>query len=170
MSDSYSPQVNGVRIVVDTNVWVDNYCSFHKNCNIVRHFIDIAMSYDAILMYPVHEIKDVFYLLGHEFRRYARSEEQEITADMARAIDETTWACIANMREIATAIGADESDVWLASKYRAITGDLEDNLVLAAAERAKANYLVTSDQNLIAHSTVATLTPEDMTRVLEAKA
>jgi len=58
-------------------------------------------------------------------------------------------------------VGADEADVWLAAKYRALNEDLEDNLVLAAANRAKADYLITNDTQLIAKSPVPALTPRD---------
>ena len=49
----------------------------------------------------------------------------------ALAVRETVWGCINNMCELATAVGVDEADVWLARKQRKLTGDLEDNFVLA---------------------------------------
>ncbi len=71
------------------------------------------------------------------------------------------------MRENATAIGADESDVWLACKYRNLSGDLEDNMVMAAAQRARTDFLVTSDANLLRKSTVQAHTIEDAISLLE---
>lgn len=62
----------------------------------------------------------------------------------------------------------DEADLWLACRYRTLTWDLEDNVVLAAAQRAEADYLVTSDRALIQRATVAVLAPGDMTAVLGA--
>ncbi len=53
-----------------------------------------------------------------------------------------------------------QADIWYAEKLRGVHDDFEDNLVLAAAERVKATYLVTSDEQLLKHATVATLTPE----------
>lgn len=41
-------------------------------------------------------------------------------------------------------------------------------MVLAAAQRAEADYLVTSDRALIQRATVAALAPGDMTAVLGA--
>lgn len=61
------------------------------------------------------------------------------------------------MDEIATAVGADSSDVWLVRKYQRIHADFEDCMVLAAAQRAKADYLVTSDEALLRHAPVAAL-------------
>ena len=65
------------------------------------------------------------------------------------------------MREIATAVGADDSDLWLACKYKPTLGDLEDNLVLAAAERAQVDFIVTGDEQLICKSTRNVYMPAD---------
>ena len=46
--------------------------------------------------------------------------------------------------------------------------DFEDNFILAAAERAKVDFLVTSDQSLLRKATVAALSPQDMLAVLKA--
>ena len=56
------------------------------------------------------------------------------------------------MRKQATAVGADESDLWTACNLRSVHNDLEDNLVVAAAQRADATYLVTNDEALIKHA------------------
>ena len=58
-------------------------------------------------------------------------------------------------------MGADSSDVWLARKYQRIHADFEDCMVLAAAQRAKADYLVTSDEALLRHAPVAALSVDD---------
>ena len=65
------------------------------------------------------------------------------------------------MDEIATAVGADSSDVWLARKYQRVHEDFEDCLVLAAARRAKVDFLVTSDDALLQHAPVAALSVDD---------
>lgn len=119
-----------------------------------------------MLVYPAGSAKDVFYVLAHEFRRMAVAANGELGEAEAVAVREVVWGCVDNMCELATAVGVDEADVWLARKQRKLTDDLEDNLVLAAARRARADYLVTGDRALIQHSTVAALTPEDMLAVL----
>ena len=52
---------------------------------------------------------------------------------------------------------------------RSVHGDFEDNLVLAAAERANATYLVTNDEQLIKHAPVTALTPHAALVYLRAK-
>lgn len=153
-------------LLLDTNVWVDNYCPDHANNTVVRAFLSRVYEQGHTLVYPAGSIKDVFYILGHEFRRIAAAASGTLDERSSLAVREAVWGCINNMCELATAVGVDEADVWLARKQRQLTDDLEGNLVLAAARRAKVDYLVTNDRALIQHSTVAALTPADMLAVL----
>ena len=65
------------------------------------------------------------------------------------------------MRDIACAVAADESDIWMACRQRALTDDLEDNLVIAAAQRARARFLATNDATLLRHAPVTALSAAD---------
>ncbi len=120
------------------------------------------------LLYPVHIIPDVFYLAFIDIKRLLRGQgSDELVAQAART---TAWEYVNSMREIATAVAADNNDVWLASKWESLHGDIEDNLVLAAAKRAQADYVVTSDRQLLSHAAlagVAAISPEDMLAVLQ---
>lgn len=150
-----------LRLVVDSNVWVDNYLPVRPGWQESRDFLDEACTVGAQLLYPVHVIKDVFYIISMTLKRQEREANDSLSEQAARAVAEAAWGCVENMRENATAVGADESDVWLAFKYRALHSDLEDDLVLAAAERAQADMLVTKDARLIAKATVPAHTPAD---------
>lgn len=152
-------------LMLDTNVWVDNYCSDHRSNATVRKLLETAYVQGHTLVYPAGIVKDVFYVLTHEFKRVAAADG-ELTETDAQAIREVVWGCVQNMCELATAVSVDEGDVWLARKYKSLTHDLEDNLVLVAAKRAQADFLVTGDLKLIQHATVAALTPHDMLEVL----
>ena len=55
-----------------------------------------------------------------------------------------------------------------AEKGSLTQSDLEDNLVVAAAQRADATYLVTNDEALIKHAPVAALAPADALALLKA--
>lgn len=72
------------------------------------------------------------------------------------------------MCEIATAVGCDQSDVWLARKRRRLHGDFEDNLVLSAADRAKADLFVTNDEQLLRHAPVAAMGVRDAVAYLQS--
>ena len=154
--------------LVDTNVWLDNFLPDRPNASQSRTFIMQARAEGVQLVYPVHCLKDVFFIIQAHLKQLAREQGQLSEGDIL-AIREIAWACIGNMREFATAIGADESDAWKACKYRLLTNDLEDSFVLAAAERVPVDFLVTNDQRLLRKSTVNAYTPEDALLVLQAQ-
>lgn len=122
------------------------------------------------LLYPAACLRDVFYTICLEFKRSCRNERGGLSPGDAEAIRRIAWGCVDNVRELAVAVGMDESDLWLACKYRTLTWDLEDNVVLAAAKRSEADYLVTNDRALRERSTVAALSSADMVKVLRARA
>lgn len=152
--------------IVDTNVWLDNYLADRPHAKESRAFIIQARESGVQLTYPVHCLNDIYLLIQSHLKRATRKQGEMSDSD-AIAIRDIAWACIENMREFATAVGADESDAWKACKYRRLTNDLEDNFVLAAAERIPADFLVTNDQALLRKSTVNAYTPEDATLVLQ---
>ncbi|MBQ9021766.1 MAG: PIN domain-containing protein [Eggerthellaceae bacterium] len=154
-------------ILVDTNVWIDNYAPVRKESERSRQLIDMARNNGASLVYPVHVLKDVFYNLSATNKRRCMNERGELSEADYLAIRELSWACIENMADLAFAVGADQSDVWLARKYRSFSNDLEDNFVMAAAERANADFIVTRDEKLLRKSSVKAFTPEDALAFLE---
>lgn len=154
--------VEGKHVLVDTCVWVDSYCADHVAGADAKQFLQMAFTQNAELLYAVHAAKDVLYVLENEFKRAARRELGTIDESVALAAKKAALGCTRNMCDLATAVGADTSDIWLANKYLRIHQDFEDNLVLAACRRAKADYLVTNDRTLIAHADVTAKTPREM--------
>lgn len=156
-----------LRLMVDTNVWVDNYCGWHEGCESARGFLDVALGLSCELLFPVHESKDLLFVVWQEYRRMAAQHiEGPLPESLANAAREIAYGCLHNLCELATAVGADVSDLWLARKYLSVHKDFEDNLVLAACRRAGADYLVTNDQKLLRHADVCAKTPEEMRRLL----
>ena len=157
----------GLKLLIDTNVWIDNYDGSRSGCRTARSMFVMTGRKDATLLYPVHVIKDVYYILCATLKRRIRDDRGRLEDKDAAIAEEIAWGCVRSMREIATAVGADESDLWLAEKHHKMHHDLEDDLVLAAATRAKADFLVTSDERLLRKATVAALSPADMLAYLE---
>lgn len=155
------------RVLLDTNVWLDAFLPDRAAGSVARGLISSLLRFKVDLLYPVHVITDVFYLSYIDIKRLLRGQgPDELVAQAART---SAWEYVNSMREMATAVGADGSDVWLASKWEQVHGDVEDNMVLAAAKRAKADYLVTGDKKLLSHAAlagVAAISPEDMLGVL----
>lgn len=149
------------RVLLDTNVWLDAFDGARPRSREASELIDVCVRKGIDLLYAVGTAKDVYYLVGASLERQVRTAGEALSEDQARAIAVYAAACVTNMDEIATAVGADSSDVWLARKYQRIHTDFEDCMVLAAAQRAKADYLVTSDEALLRHAPVAALSVDD---------
>lgn len=148
-------------LLIDTNVWLDYFIAARTNHASAFSLIDYAISRGVQLAYAPHALKDAFYLCQAKAKENARDEKGTLSEADARIAADIAWNLVDGIAEHATAIGVDESDVWIARKYRAAHDDLEDNLVLAAAQRSKATFLVTNDERLIKHAPVPALTAED---------
>lgn len=156
------------RVLLDTNVWLDSFLPERAAGSVARDLIALALRQDVQLFYPVHIVPDVFYFSFIGIKRLLQGQgPDELIAHAART---TAWEYVNTMREVATAVGADGSDVWIASKWESVHGDLEDNMVLAAAKRAQVDCVVTSDRQLLTHAPfagVAAVSPEDLLGVLK---
>ena len=155
-----------MKLLFDTNVWLDNYVPDRTSHDTVGRLIVLAACQGHDILYAAMTAKDVFYLINRYYKG-AIADEGSICSGRAGAVNEIAWACVDNMAEIATAIGCDQSDMQIARKYKNLHADFEDDLVLSAALRARVDYLVTSDERLIRHAPVAALTPADMLNLLE---
>lgn len=71
------------------------------------------------------------------------------------------------MMTLATVAPLDSSDVMEGRRLHKIHRDLEDNLVIAAALHANADYLATNDMKIIKHALVPSLSPADMLHLLQ---
>ena len=156
--------------LVDTNVWLDNYLGTRSDHRASCEFLDEAVRRGAPLCHAATTAKDVHYFTCSFLKKAARERGEAVDEEFALAVSRLAWANLANMNEISTLVGMDLSDFWIASKLSSFNGDLEDNLVMACAERAKADYIVTRDKGLIKRSTVCALAPEDATALLSALA
>ena len=63
-----------------------------------------------------------------------------------------------------------QNEALRAMTYRDLHDDFEGDLLLAAAARVDADYVVTSDRALLRHAPVACLDPADMRALLRARA
>ena len=159
-----------LRLLLDTNVLLDEYLPMRPGSQVSRTLLCTAQEQGLDLLYPARVLVDIHYQIASTLKRLVRAERGVLSESDAQSIQRIAWSCIDNLCEFATAVGLDESDIWLARKYRRFNGDFEDNFVLAAAERAQVDYLVTSDQKLLRKATVAALSPADMLSLLEARA
>lgn len=154
-------------VLLDTNVWIDYYEGGRPGHRAARALVDGALDRNVPLLYSSLSSKDVFYVVGSVIKQDHRTKHGTLTEAQAAAATATAWGCLDNMAEIACAVGCDQSDVWLARKTRRLHADFEDDLVLAAAQRAGADLLVTSDEQLRRHAPVAALSVPDALAYLQ---
>ena len=154
-------------ILLDTNIWFERYLPGRTQQETVNTLIDEALVAECALAFPAQSALDVYQRVGREHKLWAR-KQGALTDVMAKAIKRLAWDCVADMQHLATPIPVDRSDFYLACKHRDIHDDLEDDLVIAACQKAHANYLVTLDRKLLAHAPVEAVTPSDMLKLLRA--
>ena len=147
--------------LLDTNVWLDHYLARPEEDNAATNLLRQAVSHEHVsLLYSPTTAKDMYFILERTLKELARHEGAPLPENAAEAARETAWACVANMSELATAAPLDESALWIARKFRRDHSDFEDNIIIAAGERANVDYIVTSDQQLLAHMPAIAITPK----------
>lgn len=156
------------RIMLDTTVWIDFFVPGRSGSATAMRLVRSAIEAGAELLYISGILSDLFYEVRRDAAEWVRASSGEVSRDAARLCHGYAWGCVEDLHELATAVGTEDADVRRALRYRSLSEDLEDNLVLAAARRADVDYLVTTDRVLLAKATVAALAPQDMLTVLEA--
>ena len=154
--------------MVDTNVWVDMYIPQRPRREEALAFFAAAERSDIELAFTLEIARAVFRIVSHEAKAWARSEKGELSESFAHAIAAHAWDFIDNMQLHATPVGSSPADMWLASKLRDTHTEIEDDLIIAACMRTKADYLITNDKKLIRHAPVKAVTPATMVKLLDA--
>ena len=143
------------RLLLDTNVWLDYFMNDGPHIDAIERIIAEGLSERILLLYAPTSAKDLFYLLPRRLR--AKDGENETSAASRRS---AAWTCVERMMDIGAAAPLSQAECELARMMRPSFDDLEDNLVIAAAETAGADYVITSDRRLLAAAPEACITPE----------
>lgn len=149
-------------LLLDTNIWMDNYFAHRPLCQAARKLITYAVERNFTLAYAATSTKDLFFLARSELKRLARQAAGSLSEESALACSSLAWGFLQNMTEVAVAVPVGEPQIWLATHYRGLHEDYEDDLILAAAESSKADYLVTNDKALFGKASTPTFTSVDM--------
>ena len=156
----------GLLFLVDTNVWLDWLLGSRRNNNATKQFFVQANKHYAKLAYAAVSLKDIYFIIEQDCKINIKESGLKLTEGRALAAKEVAWECTDQVRQLAFGVSCDESDLWIASKLKNIHNDLEDNLIVAAAKRAKATALITNDDALIRHCPIAALSVSDATSYL----
>ena len=163
------PRERGVRgevltLLLDTNVLMDYLIRRSPNNADAAALIGLADAEENIVLYTASlTLKDVYYLVEQLLKRDARAQGK-LTDEAAAAARNTAWACIRLLLDHVLVVPIGQSEVWSACSLRHLHDDFEDDLILAAALRAEASYIVTGDKRFEHHIPQASV---DTPRALE---
>mgnify|MGYP004537247003 CR=1 FL=1 len=156
-----------LRLLIDTNVWMDYFSGrSDRTANVVR-LVEIADASERIVLFASSlSVKDVSYLVSAAIKQECRRKTGSLSNDAIAAADETAWACVRQMRELAliAPVGADEVFDSFVFKYH--HNDFEDDLMLGVANRIDVDYVVTEDKNLIKHTNGICINAEQALRLV----
>lgn len=155
-------------LLLDTNVWIENYLGERGELAESRELIDYCLARNIHLFVSAPSLKDVYYGIDRYLKAKARNEGLEVTEAFASAVEQIAWKSTQNLMGNATVVPLDTTDLLEARRFYELHRDFEDDLILAAAQRAKADYLVTSDKKLLSKAVVPTATPGDMIALLRS--
>ena len=150
-------------LLIDTNLWVDYFVGNEPYAREVMELFEECDRRAVTLMYAPTSLKDVFYLVPRSLRRAAIDSGTDV-GDVS--FKPAAWACVEKMTEIAVSATLSLAECELAWMLRNSHADLEDDLVVAAAETGKASYVVTYDTELLRHFAPVCVTPSQVLTLL----
>lgn len=157
----------GLSLLLDTNVWIDFFVDRSRRHEAAVSLVKAARAHDVPLFTAIEATKDVFFTVACELKRMQRDETGTVTEAFANAANEAAWSCLSTLRRQSCIVAADASDMVEAMVQRASHGDYEDNLVVAAAMRASATHIVSSDKQLQKRSPVDCIGIEEAVCLIE---
>ena len=153
-------------VLVDTNVWLDYCLPMRPGHKTALDMVGSCWRLGTQMLIAATSTKDVFYVAAQTLKRQIAKGGSAVDAGTASAINQIAWDLIENINHVATPLGIDTGDLWLAQRHEAIHGDLEDDLLIAAAQRANVDFIVTNDRQLMIDSPVAAITPMHLLDIL----
>ena len=156
------PLMRASRLLLDTNVWVDYFHGVGPGVAAIEEIVSRGLKGKVHLLYAPTSAKDVFYLISRRLRQTdARGSSSSASFTAAAS------ACVRRMMEVADAAPQSYAECELACLLRSNFDDFEDNLIIAAAETDKADYVVTSDRLFLQALPEACITPDRAVALLD---
>ena len=152
------PLMRASRLLLDTNVWLDYFHGVGPGVAAIEEIVSRGLKGKAHLLYAPTSAN----LISRRLRQIdARGSSS--SASFAAA----AWACVRRMMEVADAAPHSYSECELACLLRSNFDDFEDNFIIAAAEAAKADYVVTSDRLFLQALPEDCITPDRAVTLLD---
>lgn len=157
------------KMLVDTNVWMDYCIATSENHEAAVRFMTESAASGAVLYVSSVSLKDIFQLIVRRTKKELRDEGVEVDAAWSAAITESAWSFVRSVREDALVVPVGPSEILFAETWHDEHGDFEDDLILAAAKRVRADCVVTSDKDLLKHAKGTCLSIDGARRMLSEK-
>ncbi len=138
-------------LLLDTNVWLDYFMGEGPCLGEISQLIARGQTNALTLLYAPTTAKDLFYLIPRRLRLRGGSDGVSYVP--------AARACLERMMEIAVAAPLSFPECELARMLNKKFPDFEDNLILAAAQAAQADFIVTQDKAFLAQAPEACITP-----------
>lgn len=156
------PLMRASRLLLDTNVWLDYFHGVGPGVAAIEEIVSRGLKGKVHLLYAPTSAKDVFCLISRRLRQ-TDARGSSSSASFAAA----AWAYVRRMMEVADAAPQSYAKCEPACLLRSNFDDFEDNLIIAAAETAKADYVVTSDRLFLQALPEACITPDRAVALLD---
>lgn len=153
---------NPIKLLVGTNIWLDYFLARSSHHKAVAEFIGKATEREDIVLFVTSlSLKDIAYLLASQMKQDVRNAEKNVTADIAAAAREVSWACVRDVLDKALVAPIGSTEVLSACTLRHLHDDFEDDLILAATEASGAHGLMTHDRQLAQHASQICISAEE---------
>ena len=169
MTDDHVAELDlPIKILVDTNIWLDYFLARGKHHKAVSMFMAKVFEREDIALYVASlSLKDLAYQMSNLMKLDTKKAGKEITPDIAAAARETAWGCVRNVLEKALVAPTGAAEVLGAFTYKRMHDDFEDDLVLAALDAADGHLLMTHDTKLARHIGESCITAEEGLQLLD---
>ena len=157
------------KIVLDTNVVVDYLMGRETACSDCKQLILAHEAGRHAVYVSALSLKDAFFLVSMQLKRMERRATGDLSDAMAKAAKDVAWACVQQLVDCLLVVPVGRGESFRALAYRSVHDDFGDDLIVAAALHAGADYLVTNDETLLKHAPIACLSSADMLAMLEAE-
>ena len=141
-------------LLLDTNVWLDYYLDSKGSGGRAAELIERCADRGIELLYAPTSAKDLFYLIPRRLRRMCPEGAGDSPSFLPVA-----WGCVSHMMELACAAPLSQAECGVARMMRGRFDDLEDNLLVASAGAAHADFVVTCDRRLLRRMPEACVSP-----------
>lgn len=131
-----------VRYLLDTNIWLYYFLGENAYKHEIMDLIASGQDDGVDILFTPTTAKDLFYVLPRALRRAGAIGPDETMSSIA-------WGCLERMFELATPAPQSAAECHIARTLRSTIPDFEDAMIIAAAETAGADYIVTLDKELL---------------------